>query len=379
MTAKASEDAAATAIESRFSSPGELSPFERVRCALAREPVDRVPLEAGHFYSTEFLGSWAAAKGREKASKRDIDDYYGSDVAEIAADHTPWPTRAKTIEDTDEHIIELDGFGQTKKHIKGKPFWQAVSCAIGDKSQLDGFEFDPADIDSRYDGLVRGASELAGRRWTRIKVGGPYSRSKWMRGEEQFLIDMIEDPPFVKALIGRIADLLIAVGLESIRRAGLAETGIHIHDDMASLNSMFFSPAAFEEFLLEPYTRMCEAFHGAGVRVFYGGEGNIAEVFEMLLAAGIDGFICMELRAGMDMVELRRDHGPETIFFGNMCNTVTLPSGDRELIRAEVSQQLAVAREGGCVVGPSHLIGPDITVESYEWMIQAIREMGQRS
>lgn len=361
-------------IETPFNAPGGMTPVERVSRALAYEDVDRIPFEAAHFFSDEFLRAWAQDKGVPKATKKDLDAWYGTDVAEVAADHSPWPTRAKTLESTSDYFVEVDGFGQTRKFVRGMPFWQPIAFALTEKSQLDALPFDPPTLEARYEGLVREVAEVRDRMWTRIKVGGPYSRSKWMRGELQFLMDLVEDPPFVRDLVGRVTDLVIAVGLESIRRAALPPTGIHIHDDMASLRGMIFSPRIFEAFFFEPYARMCAAFHRAGVRVFYGGEGNVREVFGMLLEAGIDGFLCMELRAGMDMVALREQYGDDVIFFGNLCNTVTLPSGDRDRIRAEVARQMTAARRGGCVVGPSHLIGGDVSVESYEWMVEAIRE-----
>jgi hypothetical protein len=53
------------------------------------------------------------------------------------------------------------------------------------------------------------------------KVGGPYLRSSFVRGEVNWLMDMAEDPGFVDALATRMADHLIAVGLESLQRGNL--------------------------------------------------------------------------------------------------------------------------------------------------------------
>ena len=319
--------------------------IERVKRAFDYEPVDRVPFENGTF-SDEFLAKWASAKGHAKATRRDLDAYYGADGAEVMADHDPWPSRVRTIEEGPGYAVEVDGFGQTAKRFKDKPFNIPLGHALDDKSELGRCEFDAPGLDSRYEKFERELGELREKYWVRLKVGGPYSRSKWLRGEETFLLDMAEDPGFVTALVERMTDHLIAVGLESARRANLERAVIHIHDDMASVRSTFFSPRMFERFFLAPYRRMCEAFHGAGARVFYGGEGNIGGIFEQLLGAGIDGFQCLEQRAGMDMVELRRRYGRGVLFFGNLCNTVVLPSNDRERIRREVARQMEVAREG---------------------------------
>ncbi len=364
--------------QSPFNDPGTMTSEQRVVNALDYKPVDRVPFENGMFFSRDFIQRWAKEKNHPDAHIADLNDYYGNDIAEIGASQVPWPSMIKTIEDTDEYYISMTGFGETRKEIPSTNFWESLAFVLDDKTQLDKIPFESPDLESRYTGCLKSLKHLRDNYdyWIRIKVGGPYSRSKWMRGEEKFMMDMIEDQVFVKELINRITDLTIAVGVNSLRKAKLEHTAIHIHDDFASLRSMFFSRDMFEEFLAEPYKRMCDAFHKEGVRVYYGGEGNILEVIDILLDAGIAGFICSEHRAGVDMVKIREKYGKNVRYFGNICNTVILPSGDRQRIRDHVAEQMAVAKEGGCVVGASHLIGADVSVQSFDWMMEAIREMG---
>jgi hypothetical protein len=355
-----------------------MNSVDRVERALGYKSVDYVPFETARTFSDEFLKAWSILRNRAGPSKRDLDAYYGSDVAEISADGSTCPTQARTVEENSKYSILIDGFGQTVKSMKNSfSTCEVLSSALIKKSDLDKLKFDSPLLDSRYVGCIRDFNAIKDRYWIRLRTGGPFSRSVLIRGMEQFLIDMMEDPPFVRELVDRVTDHMIEIGLETHRRSAKQSSAIHIHDDLASLQSLLFSPAKFDEFLFEPYSKMCDVFHNAGLRVFYGGEGNIGEVFDRFIAAGINGFNALELRAGMDIVKLRQRYGRKVLFFGNICNTETLPSGDFKRIRSEVARQMSVAREGGCVVGPSHNIGPDITVESYECMVKAIREMGR--
>ena len=355
-----------------------MSSFDRVERALEYKSVDYVPFETARTFSDEFLKEWSIVKKQAGSSKRDLDAYYGSDVAEISADGSMWPSQARMLEENSKYSISINGFGQTMKEMKNSfATWQTLSVALIKKSDLDKLKFDSPLLDSRYVGCMRDFNAIKDRYWIRLRTGGPFLRSVLIRGMEQFLVDTIEDPPFVKELVDRITNHMIEIGLETHRRTGRQSSAIHIHDDLAGTQGLLFSPAKFDELFSGPYKKMCDVFHNAGLRAFYGGEGNVNELMDRFIDIGIDGFNALELRAGMDIVELRQRYDRKVVFFGNICNTETLPSGDFKRIRSEVARQMSVAREGGCVVGPSHSIGPDITVESYECMVEAIREMGR--
>ncbi|GAH18506.1 unnamed protein product, partial [marine sediment metagenome] len=45
------------------------------------------------------------------------------------------------------------------------------------------------------------------------KVGGPYSRTSRLRGTEQFMMDIAEDPQYVRALVEKVTYHLTQVGL----------------------------------------------------------------------------------------------------------------------------------------------------------------------
>jgi hypothetical protein len=346
-----------------------MTSHERVERVMRGERADRVPLDTPAFF-TQFRENWARYKGLPAKS---LEDHYGLDVWEVVADHSPKPSLARIITDTPAECVSINGFGEVRREKPGGYYWEVLEVAIKEKGDLDRFVFDDPHDDGRYAGMVRAYDRHKARYWVRAKVGGPYSRSKWLRGEAQFLMDLVTDEAFVRELVGRVTDLMVAVGVESIRRLRLT-TAIHIHDDFASLRGLFFSPEVYERIFLPAMKRMCDAFHAEGVKVIYGGEGRTAAVLPDLIAAGVDALCCLEPRAGMDVVALRMQLGDGVVFFGSLCNTVVLRRGTKEEIRAMVLRQLRLARDGRSIVGPSHSVSAEVPPENIDYMYQLIRE-----
>ena len=77
-------------------------------------------------------------------------------------------------------------------------------------------------------------------------------------------MDIAGDPSFAKALTDKVADHLIEIGKESLRRGDLYDTGLWIYDDMGNNLQPMMSPAAFEKIFLPAYKRMVKSLKEAG-------------------------------------------------------------------------------------------------------------------
>ena len=343
---------------------------ERVLAALEYRPADRIPLFDN--YWGEFVAAWRREKGL--GPDADISAYYGVDIAICVPDETPWPSSAAVLEQGAEYLVGRDGWGAVHRTAPGRFFFEEVGVALPEMVDPDTLEFVARDQDARFTGSVAAveAARAAGR-CPFAKTGGPYLRTANLRGEEQWLMDIAEDPAYAAALAGRVADHMAAVGVAAIRRAGLAGTGIWIYDDSASNRGPMVSPRAYERIFQPLVARMVAAYRAAGARrVVLHSDGNIGPLLEMLVDAGIDAINPVEPKAGMDVVALRERYAGRLAFIGGLDNAGVLPSGDREAIHAHVARCVAAAREGGIVLG-THSIGPDVAVADYDYAISLIR------
>jgi len=342
---------------------------ERVMAALDFRPPDRIPLFDS--YWAEFVAAWREAKGL--GPEADILDYYGVDIAIAVGDEGLSPSRAETLEETDRHTIRRDSWGRVIRTVPGGYFYEQLQSAVAEPADLEALAIDPPDLDSRYAGLDEGMAALKERFCVFAKVGGPFIRTQFVRGETDFLCDLAADPGFARELATVVGRHLVGVGLEELRRWDLYETGIWIFDDMASNLGPMFSPRTADEVLVPVWAEMVKAFRAAGARkVILHSDGNIGPLLDRFIEIGFDGINPVEPKAGLDVVALRRQYGDRLALLGGLDNAHILPRGDLREVRRHVQRLVDVGREGGLVAG-MHSVGPDISVATYDEVIGSLR------
>jgi uroporphyrinogen-III decarboxylase len=89
----------------------------------------------------------------------------------------------------------------------------------------------------------------------------------------------------------------------------------------------------------------------------------------------IDGYNPLEAKAGMDVVELRRQYGHGMGFCGNS-NVQIWESGDRDTIRREVLRKLNAAKGGGYIFMSDHSVSSAVSGRTYDYIVKLVREFG---
>jgi uroporphyrinogen decarboxylase len=345
---------------------------ERVLAALRFERTDRVPIYDSFW--DEFVANWRQKKGLPPSA--DITDYYGIDVDIVVPDETPFPSRREIILENRLQTIARDGWGRVTRARRDAKFEEVLQVALPEKRMMEGLVFEPAELEARYP-AVEQVKALAEKRCVFIKTGGPYLRTSNLRGTTQWLVDLADDETFARELAMRVTEHMTAVGLEAIRRYQLYDTGIWFFDDMGSNQGPMFSPRTFEHVFLPCYRVMCQKYAAAGVaHILLHCDGNIEPILDMLIDAGIQGIHPVEPKAGMDAVKLRKRYGKSLALLGGLDNAGVLPRGDKDELRSHVMHVLEAGKDGGLVIG-AHSIGPDVAVETYDYLHDLVLELGR--
>lgn len=334
-----------------------------VKQALSFQRPDRLPV-FDEFWG-EFLTNWRHVRRPDPAV--DIKDYYWVDLKVPVAREQLFPTRMRELRRDGPWVFVDDGWGRVVRTQPGSYFAETVERLLKHRGDLDRLEFDSPGMDLRYGPFLEEVTHHRAKgRAVFIKIGGPFIRSTFFRGETEFLMDLVADESFARAVVDRVAAHLLAVGLESLRRADAYDCGVWIYDDMCNATAPMFSPRTFERVFLPVYRHMIAALKAAGARwVVLHCDGNLAPLLDMLIDAGIDGINPVEPAAGLDVVRLMEKYAGRLFFIGGVCNSHVLPSGDPDRIRRHVERIADAGRNGGLVIG-THSIGPDISVDSYE-------------
>lgn len=345
---------------------------ERVMTALDFREPDRVPVAPMGFWG-EFTRAWAQQTGQDPAS---IDDHYFVDIYIAVGDETPWPSIAEELGADGEYTIQRDGWGQVKRVRSGGAYFTQLEVAYDERGRLRYGEFEPADLDSRYAGLDARMDALKARYAVFAKTGGPFIRTGFMRGEQQWLMDLAADPQMAAEMVMRTAHHLTAIGLEELRRWDLYDTGVWIFDDMAATKGPMFSPSTAERILAPAWKLMIDSFKAAGAaKVILHSDGNIGPLLDLFIDLGFDGINPVEYHTGLHPVELRERYGDRLALLGGLDNAHILPRGNPDEVRAHVKEVLSAGVGGGLALG-THSVAPDIAVETMELVREVYLECG---
>jgi len=147
---------------------------------------------------------------------------------------------------------------------------------------------------------------------------------------------------------------------------------LYLSEDLSGKNGSMISPALFEEFIGDYYRRLFPALRKAGAKtIFVDTDGEFSLLIPHFLDAGVDGFLPMDVNAGMDINEVRASY-PKLLLIGGF-NKLVIAKGKEEIDR-EFQRILPVIRQGGYLPGCDHQLPPDATLENYRYYVTRLKD-----
>ncbi|QGP93246.1 Uroporphyrinogen decarboxylase [Neomoorella glycerini] len=358
---------------------------ERVLKALNHEEPDRVPIT--DFFWSLFLQEWQKEKGKDAF----IYDYYDLDILVVSPNMDPRVMRSRFIEKNDEYMIYETGWGSVIKRQIEAPMPMFLEFGIKSAADYAKFEFDdPLDprryYDERDDIINTGDTYLVlpsfAETVERYKndyfifgsVCEPFEALWRCRGTEGALMDLVLYPDETQAFIDRLTEHMLAIGKKQIEMFNLK--GMYIWGDVAYDKGMFFSPDLWRKMFYPAVKKLCTEFHAMGAKIIYHGCGNARAIYEDLIDAGVDCYNPLEAKAGLDVVELKRQYKGRLAFNGNI-DVRVLAEGDKDAIRREVLRKLNAAKGGGYIISSDHSVAANVPPENYDYLVQLVREYGR--
>jgi uroporphyrinogen decarboxylase len=229
-----------------------------------------------------------------------------------------------------------------------------------------------------YRGLRR---QIRGWETYPIRGGGsePFLTYKYLRGQEQAFLDLIENPEIASHCLSRLFDLAYENAVRIYEQLPGLVMLSYVAEDLGGQTDLMLSPAHIREFLLPGMKKMIDLAHGSGAFVFHHDDGNCRRIIPDMIAAGIDILNPIQWRiAGMAREALKAEFGDKLVFHGAMDNQQTLPFGSAEDVRREVRDNLRIlGRNGGYILAPCHNIQPITPVENIVAMYETGYELGR--
>ena len=200
--------------------------------------------------------------------------------------------------------------------------------------------------------------------------------SWYMRGMDNFIIDMMINPDLSEFLLERVT------ALREIMAANYAKSGVDIlmlGDDIGSQRDMMIDPQLWRDVLKPKLRRVIEAAKRVNpdILIFYHSDGNITKVIPDLIEVGIDVLNPIQPEC-MDPVVLKNEYGDVLSFWGAVGTQSVLPFYTKDEVKEECKKLIEqVGRGGGLLLAPTHVIEPEVPFENIMAFLEAIEEYGR--
>jgi len=375
---------------------------ERVNLTFNHQEPDRIPLDIGgtggsQIHATAYtnLRRYLKLPARE-AKITFIPEqlaHFETDIAErLETDFVFVMPHAPTgydvvYRDLGDYTAYTDEWGiGWKKPKKGGFYYDMYDHPLAAAESLEdikAYQFpDPLD-DQRYQNL-RPEIEAAVARGTAVVLAGPGSGIleiySWLRGFEQFYIDMALNHNFVDYMLDRLVEFKQAYWERALAEFGDLVSVACEHDDLAGQRALLFSPDTYRS-VVKP--RQKKLFHfikdQAPVKLFFHSDGAVRPLLWDLIDAGIDILNPVQFTAAnMDSKELKEEFGHDLVFWGGGIDTQgVLGTGTPEEVREDVKRNIeALAPGGGFIFATIHDIQADVPPENIMAMWEAWKEFG---
>ena len=372
------------------------TPRERVRLALDHREPDRVPLDLG---STGNTGITAIAYQK-------LLSYLG-----VEAEVVVWD-RMQQLALPDERVLLrlgidtrglwlggpekrpdrfLDGdsyedeWGVVRSRPPGGFYYDLVRSPLsGDITANDIRAFpwpDPEDP-GRFRGVGEKARRIREQTHFALVVhaaAGFITRSQYLRGFEDWFMDVIAQPDLVGMILDRTLEWQMAIVARLLREIGQYADVVMLGDDIGAQGGPLVSPAAYRKVLKPRQAKLFALVHElSSAKLLYHTCGSVIDLLDDLVEIGVDVLNPVQVSAArMDTAELKRRFGDRLSFWGAIDTQRVMPLGTAEEVRAETRKRLAdLAPGGGYVVDTVHNIQADVPPENIVAMYEEAARVG---
>ena len=354
-----------------------MTPRERVRAILNRQPVDRFPVDL--WYTPEVAADLSAhfgvpdgpelyrALGIDKIAWVNPESHGkgaegGSIVPNLVADCTIWGTKMEAV-----------NTGNTVYH----EFVDPPLAACASPADVDAYDLWPDPDAFDYDKAAAQAKALADDGWP---VVGPwvsfFEIYCQMRGLEQAFMDVLIAPDILEAAIEHIDHAQYEILKRFLKALGPNLDFVYISDDMAGQQSLFMPIETWDRLFKERLTRWCRLIHEHGVHTFFHSDGAVWPLVPRLIECGVEVLNPIQHLCGdLDLAGFKKAHGDRLMFHGGVDNQHALPFGTKEEVRAETLRCLeTLGGDGqGYICCSCHNVQAGTPVENILTMIETAK------
>jgi len=371
-----------------------MTPRERITAALEHREPDRVPIDIGGCSTTTIIGSAyerlkaeLGITGETRYMKRKSRSVFLDDQVAVRL-HTD--TRALMVGGPEgwEEIYFEDGSFQDEFQVIWRKaeggHYNPLGNPLRDATIADLATFpwpDPLNL-----GRIRGLREQARHLHENSDYAvvltlpsGFVHLSTYLRGFENFLIDLAADQTFLEALLDRTLDFFLGLTDALMEEVDPYVDVVMYGDDIAFQNAPMVDLNRYRRIIKPRHQRLFACIKSKSkAKVLYHCCGSVRTLIDDFIEIGVDALNPVQVSAaGMDTAELKAGYGDRICFWGGIDTQHVLPSGSPGDVRQEVRRRINdLASGGGYILASVHNIQEDVPPENILSMVDSAIEFG---
>ncbi len=139
----------------------------------------------------------------------------------------------------------------------------------------------------------------------------------------------------------------------------------------------FFSPDMYCELLMPAHKLICDFFKSKGLFMILHSCGYNMEFIPLYIEAGFDCIQPLEVKAGNDMLKLKKLYGDRLSFMGGIDVRAMSSTNPDDIVR-EISTKIPFMKKGGGYIYHSdHSVPDDVSFKQYCRVMELVNEYGK--
>ncbi|MFH2068609.1 MAG: uroporphyrinogen decarboxylase family protein [Candidatus Omnitrophota bacterium] len=348
---------------------------ERIKAVLEHREADRVPVQDSPWGAT--VSRWHREGLPEEIP---VEEYFGYELIQLGADLSArFPIQI--LEKNENYILTTTPDGGKAKNFRDYSTTpEVVDTQV--KTKEDWFNFKPR-LQSDYKRIDWATTH---NRYHQMRAGGKficfsaavgYDRCQGFMNSERLLILMAEDPNTARDMFETVGKLAVDT-CRMLLKEGYEFDGAFFYNDMGYKNSSLFSPKMYRE-LIFPIDKYILGFcHENGMKTLLHSCGNVKPLVPFLIEAGLDCLEPLEVKAGMDLIELKKIYGNQLAFMGGIdVRKMVGAAADPTAIEEEIKTKFESAKKGGGYIYHSdHSVPKNVSFQDYQKVMELVGKYG---
>ncbi|MBR5869149.1 MAG: hypothetical protein IKZ21_06850 [Clostridia bacterium] len=351
----------------------ELTTRERMSLIFDHQEPDRIPMIDSPWQGT--LSRW---KREGMPEGVDYTDYFGLDkIARFQPDNSP-RYEAREISNDGIARVYTTKWGTTQRELIGEdttPEFLDYKINTPEAWEEAKARMLPTPDRIDWDYLKKNYpiwEEQGYWKYANFWFGFDVTHS-WMAGTETILMAMIEEPEWCVDMFNTYLDVCIAL-YEKVLDQGYKFDAIWWWDDMGYKHNQFFSRSMYRELLKPVHQRAIDWAHSKGMKAQLHSCGDVNPFVPDLVDMGLDALNPLEVKAGMEPLELKAQYGDKLVLHGGID---ALLWNEPERMEAEMRRLIPeLKKNGGYIFATDHSIPNVVSLEQFREVVALYKKLG---